>query len=315
MAQKYKNVGGIESSDALATVTDGDGAYVDYDTGGGNARFGAKGGAGANRGVLIRTLLAGVVVAALTFAPSGAASFAGALGVTAGMHVTGPYSTAVFRSDLLIDATAVNPLIGLFQTTNPGTTVNEAAIVYGGYTSTGAVAKTGSISSKWADATNATGFAVLRLNATYSTAGTFVDDVAVRVFGNNGVAIFGASDTVGPGLHVMSVGGMLLLNTGVLAAASAGDAIIPLDNYVRGVDQTGATTRKLIGLHYDTPTTSHQAMVGGGYAGNAFTNILGGAPIAAGAGSNGVIMVDTTTPGQFLFYAGNNRYKLVGTAF
>lgn len=77
MAQKYRNVGGIEASDALASVTDGDGAYMDFDTAAGNARFGAKGGAGTNRGVLIRTLLAGAVVAALTFTAAGAATFIG----------------------------------------------------------------------------------------------------------------------------------------------------------------------------------------------------------------------------------------------
>lgn len=79
MAQKYRNVGGIESSDALASLTDGDGAYMDFDTGAGNAHFGAKGGAGANRGVLIRTLLDGAAVAAISIAASGAVTFASAL--------------------------------------------------------------------------------------------------------------------------------------------------------------------------------------------------------------------------------------------
>jgi hypothetical protein len=39
------------------------------------------------------------------------------------------------------------------------------------------------------------------------------------------------------------------------------------------------------------------------------------APYAASAVFNGVFLVDSGTPGQFVFYAGGARYKLVGTAF
>jgi hypothetical protein len=39
------------------------------------------------------------------------------------------------------------------------------------------------------------------------------------------------------------------------------------------------------------------------------------APYAAGATVNGTFMVDSATPGQFVFYAGGVRYKVVGTSF
>jgi hypothetical protein len=89
MATKARNIGAFEAAGALATLTDGDGAYMDYDAVGGNARFGAKGTAGANRGVVIATLLAGVLVSALTFTPAGIATFVNGIVInTGGLSVT-----------------------------------------------------------------------------------------------------------------------------------------------------------------------------------------------------------------------------------
>jgi hypothetical protein len=70
MATPYRNVGSIESTDALASTT-GDGAYMDYDSASGYARFGAKGGVGTSLGTKIRTVLAGVLKDAITIAASG----------------------------------------------------------------------------------------------------------------------------------------------------------------------------------------------------------------------------------------------------
>lgn len=111
--------------------------------------------------------------------------------------------TGVFRSDAGVEirGPTADALLSLRQSENPGTTGPETAIAYGAFNGAGAIAKTASVSSKWADPAAATMKGILRLNATYKDpggAGT-LDDVAIRVLGNDGVDFHGSSDTAGPG--------------------------------------------------------------------------------------------------------------------
>jgi hypothetical protein len=119
----------------------------------------------------------------------------------------------VFRADSSLEISrpyvSGGPLFSLFDSTPIGVTGGECAIAYGGYDSLGGTPrKQISISSKWANATAATGFAVLRFNATY--AGGTQDDVAMRIFGNNGISVFAGpgEDAAGdaPGQNNFSIG-------------------------------------------------------------------------------------------------------------
>ena len=135
----------------------------------------------------------------------GALSLVGTGGSTYGMSIT-----------------AQNPQYALFQTTSPGTTVNEASICMSAYDSASVLQKTSSVSSKWANANTNVGEGVLRLNATYQNgAGAYVDGIGLRVFGKSGVDVFGTSDTVGPGAYTMRVNGYTL----TLAAGRSGGTL------------------------------------------------------------------------------------------
>jgi hypothetical protein len=76
MAQPYRNIGSIEASAALSSLAaGGNAAYMDFDSTSSLARFGAKGGPASSVGVAIRTLVSGIALNALVFAPNMAATF------------------------------------------------------------------------------------------------------------------------------------------------------------------------------------------------------------------------------------------------
>jgi hypothetical protein len=144
---------------------------------------------------------------------------------TGGVTLTGVIGAGagVFRADSSLEIrrqySQNGPLFSLLDTTNPGVTGGECAIAYGGYDAGGTIHKQISISSKWANAAAGTGFAVLRFNATY--AGGTQDDVAMRIFGNNGVSVFAgpgedaAGDVPGQNCFAIGTGGAGKLSVGV----------------------------------------------------------------------------------------------------
>lgn len=188
MAQKYRNVGGIEASDALTSVTDGDGAYMDFDTAAGNARFGAKGGAGSNRGVLIRTLLAGAVVAALTFTAAGAATFIGAVSGAAASFTTGAFSSTV------------NVVSNLSVNTNKFVVTGTTGAVAGGaasFATLGASNTTALVGTF--NSTNAAGPHIQLLKS-----GTIVGYIGQDLIGGTGSAFFDLYMNTGNGIRLVT---------------------------------------------------------------------------------------------------------------
>jgi hypothetical protein len=121
-----RNIGSIESTAAIVSLSSGgDGAYMDYDAATTSARFGAKGGAGTNRGVAIRTLLAGVAQAALTFAANAAASFANAVTVAAGGLVIAAGGLSITAG--LLSAQAISAASGITIATG-GLTISAGTL-------------------------------------------------------------------------------------------------------------------------------------------------------------------------------------------
>lgn len=193
--------------------------------------------------------------------------------------LTGMITTGVaggsFRADTGVEIQrATDAGLSLFGQRNAGTTTDECFIAAGMYDDGGNLKKIGSISFKWADPTSATGLGVLRLSATNSTgAGTTADNVSIRIFGGAGVAIFGASDTVGPGAGIMAVTGAVTISSTLSAGAtSVTGNIVSSSNIVAGA------TRAL-GFNGSTLITdvSDGIVTFAVQAGGAFTRInLGG---------------------------------------
>lgn len=84
MSGHIKHTGSFEALDAADSYVDEPGGYLDYDAVGGYAQVGAKG--PGSIGLKLRTVLAGVVVAVMTFSAAGVATTAGAMAV--GGHLT-----------------------------------------------------------------------------------------------------------------------------------------------------------------------------------------------------------------------------------
>ena len=106
---------------------------------------------------------------------------------------------------------AVEGSLGLLKSTNPGNTSTETFIAMYGYTSTGALIKTTSISNVFADTANSNGYGVLRLNATYQVAGVQTDENSIALFGGHGVYFwapaYGTANA--PGDKVVRIDGQL----------------------------------------------------------------------------------------------------------
>jgi hypothetical protein len=108
-------------------------------------------------------------------------------------------SGATGRSDSQIEAQndlagTYHALVSIFNRKNPGDNLQEAAVSYQAYDSTGIVRQMASISAMWSNnATVATGYAVLRFNVD-GVGGA--SDIALRLYGSAGGAVFfSASDT------------------------------------------------------------------------------------------------------------------------
>jgi len=86
-----RGMGGALLADGLvASVTDADEAYMEYDAASAYARFGAKGnGAGVSRGVKIRTLNVGAIVDAISIAAGGIAGFSAGVQLNGGTFSAG----------------------------------------------------------------------------------------------------------------------------------------------------------------------------------------------------------------------------------
>lgn len=131
--------------------------------------------------------------------------------------------SGVFRVDAGVEIRrSTDAGLSLFQNSAPGSTTYEAFIAYGAYsdTSTGPF-KTASVSSKLVNPTVATIEGVLRLSATkFNGAGGTADSVSIRIFGNQGVDVFGSSDTVGPGAGKLRIAGATTVSSGSFAVTA-----------------------------------------------------------------------------------------------
>lgn len=162
-----------------------------------------------------------------------------------------------------VEVSGVNPGVSVFQTTNSGSTTNEAFVIYGAYDASSLQRKTGSVSSKWANANSSAGISVLRINSTYMVAGVQTDDVAIRVFGNAGIALWGSSETTGPGTKILSVAGVV---------TTTKDATI--NTVTVGLGGGAVATNTALGNGALAATATGAANTGGGQ--NALASLLGG---------------------------------------
>ena len=128
--------------------------------------------------------------------------------------------------------------ISLIQDSRPPNTTNETFIAGFGHTSVGVLAKQFSISSKWVSPNRNNGFSVLRFNSAFFDTGSGEqrDDLAIRIFGGHGVAVFGRSDRAedAPGANVFHINGTLRYPT--LAAPEKPFSQV---RYMRLLDEKG----------------------------------------------------------------------------
>jgi hypothetical protein len=117
-------------------------------------------------------------------------------------------------------------LISIFNARNPGDTAEEGAVSYGAYDSYGSVRQVGSISAMWSSSADpASGIGVLRFNAdTAASAG----DIAMRIFGTKGIALYGDSETLNCG------GRFLCINRGSGIPSISGINDLVLEGKVGG---------------------------------------------------------------------------------
>jgi hypothetical protein len=114
-----------------------------------------------------------------------------------------------FRTDAQIEAQNLNgsghALISIANTKNPGDATEEAALALFAYDSSGGQKETFSLSALWVSANPITGYAVTRLQSTYS--GGNLSDYFLRGFGGHGASMWGTDDTTPPGDKVLWVNG------------------------------------------------------------------------------------------------------------
>lgn len=162
--------------------------------------------------------------------------------LTQSQSIFGVAPTAAFRSDTQIEVqAATSPGISLFSSAATGGTTQEEFIAYGAKDAGGNTFKQASISAKWASATSNAGQGVLRFNAAGALAGVTTDDVALRLFFQHGVDVFGSSDTTGPGASVLRINGEVraLTQIGVNGASAVNTTGILLGTssvLQRGID-------------------------------------------------------------------------------
>lgn len=103
-------------------------------------------------------------------------------------------------------------------------------------------------------------------------------------------------------------------NTTPPASVSIGDYLMPFNSALSSVDSAGTGVNKLVSAATDSGS-NRQVLLGGGYSGGSFTNIVGtGATSLPGASAtaNGTLAIDTTN-NRLCFYANGNRYYLTAT--
>lgn len=141
----------------------------------------------------------------------GMAFMAGAFAVAAvGTIFTTTVGAGAFRPDAQVEVQGTDGLISLAQTQNPGAVNSkETAVVYSAYDSAGNKAKTGSISSKWSSIVGGVATGILRFNAAYSSGAG--DDVAMRIYGNKGIALWNLTDSETCAYQALCLTGVLKL--------------------------------------------------------------------------------------------------------
>jgi hypothetical protein len=242
---RIRHNGGIESGAQSGSYVDESGAYMDYDAGGGYAQFGAKAAGVGSVGVKIKTILAGVVQTALTFAANASATFAAAVIIAAGgltissgtlaaQAITG--TTAVFSST--VDASGNTTI-----TKQYGTRAQFAVVDSGG-----------------------AGFATMQLGSTSagdnSTYGIVQYDVAALTLkilsaggASGGIALI--TNTTAPIIlkynagNPVTFGSRVYLSgaaTGITSGSNAGELIFAYNTAIRAENQAGNAHRHIIGI-------------------------------------------------------------------
>ena len=141
--------------------------------------------------------------------PSGTAQINGDVAVTGDQAITGDVavtgetsldgamivggSTSLTAAQLEVSGTDGG--IGLIQTRAVGSTGDEGFLATFHYGNSGVLRKTSSISTVMGSTDVTSGFSVMRLNATYQSAGTQVDDLFLRGKGNGGATFFALNNT------------------------------------------------------------------------------------------------------------------------
>lgn len=128
-----------------------------------------------------------------------------------GTRITSPIGsgTGVFRSDVQTELYGTNAGLSLFNNRAIGAiNSDESFIVTGANDAGGTAGKTSSISAKWYDVTAGAAKGLLRLNTTTSSGA--VDNIQMRLFGNDGIAVFGTDDATYPGSGIFKVHGQIV---------------------------------------------------------------------------------------------------------
>lgn len=98
----------------------------------------------------------------------------------------------------------------------------------------------------------------------------------------------------------------------ITTSAGNGDIVVGNNINIRGQNAGATDTVRMMGLNAQNNVT-----LGGGYAGDTYTIILGiinASLVAGSSNANGTIVIDTTN-NRFVYYSGGNRYFLAGTSF
>ena len=124
------------------------------------------------------------------------------------------------RSDATLELqNSTFPFLNLFMTENPNLGIGssrEGGIAFHGYDAGGVLNKVASISGAYAVTTAGASKGVFRINATTNGA----DTVVARFF-QDGISLFGSSDTTSPGSNIVALGGdMTLGNASTLLSGS-----------------------------------------------------------------------------------------------
>jgi len=194
-----------------------------------------------------------------------------------GTRITSPIGsgTGVFRSDVQTELYGTNAGLSLFNNRAIGAiNSDESFIVTGANDAGGTAGKTSSISAKWYDVTAGSAKGLLRLNTTTVSGAT--DNIQMRLFGNDGIAVFGPDDATYPGSGIFKVHGQIVATGTVtmptpftLGATSVTTTGTQL-NYLNAA--TGTTGTASTNLVYSTSPTLTTPNIGAA----TFSTLTGG---------------------------------------